>query len=152
MRAGWGTASSVALLDDRLFIQVDNEQQSFLVCLDTKTGKELWRVDRDEKSQYSSPYIWKNSQRTEIIVGGMVYRSYDPRTGQLLWQIDMNKGRSSATPLAVADRLYIGNEFRNRGGADDGGGRLYCITPGGRGDLTPSGDSMSGPFVAWRMG
>ncbi len=151
MRAGWGTASSIALQDNRLFIQVDNEQQSFLTCLDTKSGKEVWRTNRSESSQYSSPFLWKNSQRTELIVGGMVYRSYDPQTGRLLWQIDMDKGRSSATPTAVGDRLFIGNEFRNRGGPDDGGGRLYCITPGGEGDITPPDDSMTGPFVQWRM-
>ena len=140
MRAGWGTASSLAMLEDRLFIQVDNEQQSFLACLDKKSGEEIWRTQRSERSQYSSPFIWRNSQRTEVIVGGMVYRSYDPRTGKMLWQIDMNKGRSSATPIAVGDELYIGNEFRNRGGADDGGGRLYCILPGGEGEITPPDD------------
>lgn len=151
MRAGWGTASSIALLEDRLFIQVDNEQQSFLTCRDTKLGSENWRTARDEKSQYSSPLVWKNSLRNEVIVGGMVYRSYDPETGKLLWQIDMNKGRSSATPVAVGDRLFIGNEFRNRGGPDDGGGRLYCITPGGQGDITPPEDGRQGPHVPWRM-
>lgn len=151
MRAGWGTASSIALMGNRIFVQVDNEQDSFLACLKTTSGEEIWRVKRDEKSQYSSPFLWKNSQRTELIVGGMIYRSYDPETGNLLWQIDMNKGRSSASPVAVGDSLYIGNEFRNRGGADDGGGRLYCIKPGGEGDITPPDDGMSGPFVQWRM-
>lgn len=151
MRAGWGTASSPTLLDDRLFVQVDNQEQSFLVAIDTATGEEAWRVPRDEQSQYSSPFIWKNSQRTELIVGGMVYRSHAPATGELLWQIDMNKGRSSATPVAIGDRLYIGNEFRNRGGDDDGGGRLYAVMPGGQGDITPPGNSTSGEFVQWRM-
>ena len=151
MRAGWGTASSPTLLDDRLFIQVDNQEQSFLVALETSSGDEIWRVKRDELSQYSSPFVWKNSLRNELIIGGMVYRSHDPTTGKLLWQLDMNKGRSSATPVAIGDRLYIGNEFRNRGGPDDGGGRLYAITPGGSGDITPPDDGMSGEFVQWRM-
>ena len=151
MRAGWGTASSPTLFDDRLFIQVDNQQQSFLVALDVHTGNEIWRVDREESSQYSSPFLWKNSLRNELIVGGMVYRSHDPATGTLLWKLDMNKGRSSATPVAIGDRLYVGNEFRNRGGEDDGGGRLYAIKPGGSGDITPPNDGTSGEFVQWRM-
>ena len=151
MRADWGTSSSPALLNDRLFLQVDNEEQSFLVALDTASGEEKWRVKREEKSQYSSPFIWKNSVREELIAGGMVYRSYDPATGKLLWTLNMNKGRSSATPIAVNDRLFVGNEFRNRGGSDDGGGRLYCVKPGGTGDITPPDDGMSGPFIQWRM-
>lgn len=151
MRAGWGTASSPTILGSQLFVQVDNQEQSFLVSLNTATGSEIWRVNRDEKSQYSSPLIWKNSLRTELIVGGTIYRSYAPESGELLWEIDMDKGRSSATPLAVGDRLFLGNEFRNRGGEDDGGGRLYCIKPGGAGDITPTDDAMSGKFVQWRM-
>lgn len=151
MRAGWGTSSSPTLLDGHLFIQVDNHEKSFLVALNTKSGEEAWRVRRDELSQYSSPIIWKNSLRKELIVGGMVYRSYDPTTGKLLWQLDMNKGRSSATPVAVGDRLFVGNELRNRGGDDDGGGRLYAIKPGGAGDITPPEDAKSGKFIAWRM-
>lgn len=151
MRADWGTASSPTLLDDLLFIQVDNQEQSFMVALDSESGETKWKIDREELSQYSSPFVWKNSLRTELIVGGMTYRSHDPATGKLLWELDMNKGRSSATPVAIGDRLYVGNEFRNRGGADDGGGRLYSIRPGGSGDITPPDDAMSGEFVQWRM-
>jgi outer membrane protein assembly factor BamB len=150
-RAGWGTASSPTILDDRLFVQVDNQVQSFLVALDTKTGEEIWKINRDENSQYSSPLVWKNSLRTELIVGGMIYRSHDPATGELLWSLDMDKGRSSATPIAIGDRLYVGNEFRNRGGEDDGGGRLYAVKPGGSGDITPANDEITGEFIEWRM-
>ena len=151
MRAGWGTSSSPTLLDNRLFIQVDNQEQSFLVALESTSGEEIWRVKREESSQYSSPLVWKNSLRNELIVGGMIYHSHDPKTGKLLWKLDMNKGRSSATPIAIGDRLYIGNEFRNRGGEDDGGGRLYAIKPGGSGDITPADDGLSNEFVQWRI-
>ncbi len=151
MRAGWGTSSSPTLLDNRLFIQVDNQEQSFLVALESTSGEEIWRVNREELSQYSSPFIWKNSLRNELIVGGIIYHSYDPKTGKLLWKLDMNKGRSSATPIAIGDRLYIGNEFRNRGGEDDGGGRLYAIKPGGSGNITPADDGITNEFVQWRI-
>ncbi len=149
MRADWGTASSPVLFDGRLYVQVDNQVDSFLVALDCKKGDEVWRVSRDEKSQYSSPMVWSNSLRNELIVGGMVYRSYDPDTGELLWQLDMAKGRSSATPVADGDRLFVGNELRNRGGEDDGGGRLFCVKPGGSGDITPLDESPKSEFVEW---
>lgn len=151
MRAGWGTSSSPVLFEDKLFLQIDNEQQSFVVALDARTGDQIWKVNRDEASTYSSPIIWQNSERAELVAGGMVYRSYDPETGQLLWQLDMEKGRSSATPLAVGDRLYIGTEFRNRGGADDGGGFLFAVKPGGAGDISPPKGAGSSPFVEWKI-
>lgn len=150
MRAGWGTSSSPVLYDDKLFLQIDNEQQSFVIALDAETGEQVWRVDREEKSQYSTPVLWRNSLRHELIAGGMHCRSYDPKTGELLWELDMAKGRSSASPLAVGDRLYVGTELRNRGGPDDGGGFLFAIQPGGSGDITPKADEDSSEFVLWK--
>jgi outer membrane protein assembly factor BamB len=107
-------------------------------------------VSRDEKTQYSSPIIWKNSRRAELVAGGMFYRSYDPESGELLWQLDMSKGRSSATPLADGDRLYVGTEFRNRGGPDDGGGFLFAVKAGASGDITPELTDSSSDHLAWR--
>ena len=150
MRAGWGTSSSPILFNEKLYLQIDNERQSFVVALNASTGEEIWRATRNEKSQYSSPIIWQNSQRNELIVGGMVYRSYDPETGKLLWELDMEKGRSSATPLADGDRLYVGTEFRNRGGADDGGGYLFAVKPGGTGDISLRENQTESEFIAWR--
>lgn len=150
-RGDWGTSSSPTLFEDKLFVQFDNDEASALIALGTKSGEEIWRVKREERTQYSSPIVWQNSLRAELIVGGMVYRSHDPNTGEELWRLDMNKGRSSATPIAVGDRLFVGNEFRNRGGSDDGGGRLYAVLPGGSGDITPPGSETSGEYVAWRM-
>jgi outer membrane protein assembly factor BamB len=149
-RAGWGTASSPVLYRDKLYLQIDNEEESFLVALDAKSGRQVWRVFRDEATQYSSPVIWQNSQRAELIAGGMIYRSYDPETGALLWQLDMAKGRSVATPVADGDQLYVGTEFRNRGGPDDGGGFLFAIKAGASGNITSAAGASNGYGVVWR--
>jgi outer membrane protein assembly factor BamB len=61
----------------------------------------------------------------------------------------MEKGRSSATPLAIGDRLFVGTEFRDRGGADDGGGFLIAIRPGGSGNISPSAASK-GDAILWK--
>lgn len=153
MRAGWGTSSSPVLFEDRVLLQIDNEQQSFVVALDAKSGDELWRADREEPSQYSSPVIWQNSLRTELVTGGEVCRSYDPETGRVLWELDMEKGRSSSTPLVVGDRLFVGTEFRNRGGSDDGGGYLFAVRPTEDGikidwKSPDSGIQMASPVLA----
>ena len=134
-----------------MFLQVDNERQSFLVALEGATGSEVWRVERSEPSQYSSPIIWQNSLRHELIAGGQVYRSYAPETGELLWELDMNKGRSSATPLALGDRLYVGTEFRNRGGEDDGGGYLFALQPGGAGNISPVPGQPRNHAIVWQL-
>ena len=59
-RMGWGTAASPALYKDRLFVVNDNEDKSYLLALDTKNGSEAWHVERNEKSNWASPFVWKN--------------------------------------------------------------------------------------------
>lgn len=151
MRAGWGTSSSPVLEDSKLFLQIDNQEQSFIVALDAATGEEVWRRDRDEPSHYSTPVVWNNSQRTEILTCGQQARSYDPNTGDLLWEMDLTGGRSSATPLAIGDRLYIGTELRNRGGDDDGGGMLFAVKSGAKGDISLAEGTASNEFVLWKL-
>ncbi len=78
-RHGWGTAASPALHGDRLYIVNDNEEQSFLCALDKASGEIVWVKNRDEGSNWSPPFVWENSQRTEIITTGTgKIRSYDP--------------------------------------------------------------------------
>ena len=69
-RNGWGTASSPVLHDGRVYLVVDNEEQSYLAALSAETGAELWRTDRDEGSNWSTPFVWEHDGRTEIVTTG----------------------------------------------------------------------------------
>ena len=69
-RHGWGSGASPILHEDRLYIVNDNDGQSFLAAYDKRTGEELMRVDRDEGSNWATPFIWENNLRTEIITAG----------------------------------------------------------------------------------
>lgn len=142
MRHDWGTASSPILFDGLLFLQIDSQDQSFVIALNPATGDDVWRTDRDEPSHYSSPIVWKNSIRSEMITCGRSARSYDPRTGELLWEMFLEGGRSSATPLAAGDRLFIGSEARNRGGDDDGGGYLFAVRAGANGKVQTESEDV----------
>ena len=84
-RLGWGPAASPVLHRDILFIVNDNDEQSFVVALDAATGEERWRVDRDEGTNWSTPFVWQNEQRTELVTTGSdLVRSYDLQ-GRELW-------------------------------------------------------------------
>lgn len=163
MAMGFGTGSSPALADGRLFIQCDNEQKSFLVALDGKTGAELWRVDRPERTSYSTPFIWKNQMRTEVVcLGNSHVRSYDPATGKQLWELGGMTGQAKASPAASAELLYVGSG----GGFGGGGGRgapggpsggfgfnsnrpLFAVKAGASGDTTLKGGATSNEGIAW---
>jgi outer membrane protein assembly factor BamB len=117
---GQGTASSPAADAGRVFVQVDNEERSFLVALDGQTGRELWRADRDEGTTFASPIVWKNKVRTELVtVGGQKARSYDPATGKVLWELSLGGGQCTASPVAADERVYVG--VGGRGGPGGGG-------------------------------
>jgi len=141
---GWGTGSSPVLYRGRLYVQVDNEEQSFLVALDSATGQETWRVDRDEKTSYSTPFIWKHSTGTELVTGGKTARSYDPETGKLLWELRMAGHYTIPSPVAEGDHLFLGNTaFR------DTPGTLFCVRAGAEGDITPAEGETTSSGVVW---
>jgi outer membrane protein assembly factor BamB len=141
---GFGTGSSPVLADGRLFVQCDNEKNSFLVAFDAKTGKELWKVDRPGKSSWSTPLVWKTKQRTELVVcGSQKVISYDPATGKVLWELGGIRATFEASPVADAERVYFGS------GGPMGDGRLFAVNAGASGDITLKDGETSSDAVAW---
>ena len=145
-QAGWGSGSSPILLDDVVIIQCDNDESSFLAGLDKKTGDELWRIARDEKSNWSTPYLWKNKLRTELVVaGGRKMRSYDPVTREVLWEM-AGSGRTSVSPTGDDEMLYVDSVDGFQGSP----GRFAAIRVGASGDISlPDEKTTSGKYVAW---
>jgi outer membrane protein assembly factor BamB len=143
---GWGTGSSPVLHKGVLYLQVDNEEHSFLVALNANTGYEIWKLDRDEKTNYSTPLIWENSGRTELVVGGKKARSYDPKTGEILWELKVGGYYNIPSPVADKDFLYLGNKaFR------DTPGSLQCIRAGASGEITPADGETTSKAVVWTI-
>ena len=106
-RNGWGSAASPVLHGGRLFVVNDNDEKSFLSAFDARSGRPLWRVERDEKSNWATPYVWVNDQRTELITPGTrKVRSYDLE-GKLLWELGGMSSIVIPTPFAHAGLLYV---------------------------------------------
>ena len=143
-RTGWGGAASPVAYKDRVFIVNDNEERSFIAAYDARTGDEVWRVARDEASNWASPFIWENDQRTEIITkGAKKIRSYS-LDGKLLWEISGVTTLDVPTPFARNGLLYIESGYPT-----DSKKPVYAIRPGASGDITPKGDETSNEFIVW---
>jgi outer membrane protein assembly factor BamB len=160
MAMGHGTGSSPVLDGGCLFIQCDNEEKSFLVALDAKTGRELWRVARSERTAWSTPLVWKNKVRTEVVcVGTQHTRSYDPATGKQLWELGGMSGQIKASPVADAEMLYVGTGGGfggfgggGRPGGRDGGGKpLFAVKAGASGDITLKDGAKANEGIAWHL-
>jgi outer membrane protein assembly factor BamB len=128
----WGDGSSPALVGDAVIVVQDNEQASFVYAFDKRTGRELWKQPRDEKSSWTTPFILTRDGKTQVIINGAkAVRSYDPATGEVLWQcsgLGIN-----VTPMVVVDgsTIYAMSGQRTSPMA-------MAIKMGGMGDLTDS--------------
>jgi outer membrane protein assembly factor BamB len=145
-RYNWGTAASPVLYKDWLFIVNDNDEQSFAVALGKMKGTQMWRVERDEKSNWATPYIWENEKRTELITCGTgKIRSYDLE-GNLLWELGGMSNIVIPTPFAKHGLLYVSSGYVN-----DKKRPIFAIRPGAHGDITLEEGQSSNEFIAWRQ-
>jgi len=145
MRTGWGPASSPALDNGRVYIVNDNEERSFVAAFDARTGKELWRTDRaDERSNWSTPFVWRNNLRTEIVTtGSKKVRSYDT-DGRLIWELSGMTSIHAVTPMASHGLLFISSGYTT-----DALRPAYAIRPGATGDISLAGEERTNSFVVW---
>ena len=145
-RWGYGTASSPALHEGRLYIANDSEDQSYLLALDKKDGSEIWRVEREEPTTWSTPFIWQNGQRTEIVsMARNKLRSYDT-DGTVLWELSRLSSLAIPTPFSADGLLYVTSGYMN---SDER--PIYAIRPGASGDITLAEGQTSSDFIAWSV-
>lgn len=144
MRNGWGTAASPVLYKDRLYVVNDNDEESYLEALDKKTGKIIWQVARDEASNWSTPYVWENSERTEIVTTGTDrVRSYD-LDGNVLWTLEGMSSITISNPYESKGLLYITSGY-----IMDKSKPIYAIRPGASGDISLGDTETANEFIVW---
>jgi outer membrane protein assembly factor BamB len=147
MRTGWGPASSPVLHAGRLYIVNDNEEDSSVSALDARTGAEIWRVARDEKSNWSTPFVWENGLRTELVTPGTgKTRAYD-LGGRLLYELGGASAITIATPYAAHGLLYVSSGF-----VLDRSRPIWAIRAGATGDITLRDNETESPAIAWSRG
>ena len=131
MAGRFGEGRSPALNGGTLLTVFDHQGQSFVSALDKRTGKEVWRRDRDERSSWSLPLITEFGGRTQAIVSASgKIRSYDLETGEVIWEC-AGLG-SNVIPAVVRDRDMV---YAMSGHRDP---NLLAIRLGGEGDITDS--------------
>ena len=138
-RNGFGEGSSPALHGNTLVINWDHEGESFIVALDKRNGKELWRATRDEVTSWSTPLIVTPAAG---VVQGIVsatnrVRAYDLTNGAVLWETGGMTVNAIPSPVAAEGMVYVTSGFR--------GSALRAIRfAEAKGDITGS------PAVVWK--
>jgi len=145
-KMNWGTGSSPIIHDGVVYLQIDSEKESTIQAMKALTGERLWVIPRDEKTSWATPFIWKNSQRTELVANATnKVRSYEPKSGKLLWELGRNSSIAVPTPFAGDDLLYVSSGYV----MDMVNKPLYAVKPGVSGDITPKGKETTSPGLEW---
>lgn len=128
-RNGFGEGASPALAGNTLLIHWDQEDQSFIVALDKKTGREIWRKNRDERSSWSTPLIVEGGGKLQAIVAATTRtRSYDVATGDVIWEASGLTPNVIPTPVTGHGLVYVTSGFQ--------GNSVQAIKLTSRGDVT----------------
>lgn len=134
-----GEGSSPLLHKEKLIVNWDHEGESFLVAFDKLTGKQIWKVARDEKTSWSTPIVVEHAGRTQVVVSATKrVRGYDIATGKLLWECDGLTDNVVASPVQWRDMVIAGNSYYRQA--------MVGIRLAGA-----SGDISKSTNVAWRL-
>lgn len=153
----WGYASSPLLFEDSLYVQVlhgmKTDDPSYVMRIDKKNGKTLWKVDRptnairESPDSYTTPGLLRYGKTTEIVItGGDCVTGHDPATGKELWRANgLNPDnnpfyRIVASPIVFNEIIYAPTRVKP----------LLALKAGGRGDITTSHllwSTVNGPDV-----
>jgi outer membrane protein assembly factor BamB len=129
MRLSFGEGAAPLLDGDTLYLKFDQEQGSYLLAVDKRTGKDLWRVDRDERSSWSQPLAVTHNGRKQIIVSATnKVRSYDPASGKVIWECAGLGSNVIPNPVRFEDMVLVMSGHRDP--------NLLAIRLGREGDLS----------------
>ena len=129
MRRQFGEGTAAVLHGDALILNFDHEADSFIVVLHKGTGEELWAMERDERSSWAPPLVVEHGEREQVVVTGTnKVRSYDLRSGELIWECAGLGTNAIPTPVRVGDTVLVMSGHRRA--------NLMSIRLGRTGDLT----------------
>ena len=124
-----GFASSPIVYQDVVIVANEQLGDSFLAAYDCNTGEERWRCQREGGVQtaYSVPCILELDDGTEQIIfhstaHGMT--GINPRTGELLWSIDVFNKRCVSSPVVAGGYIF------GSSGQGGSGEALVAVKPG----------------------
>ena len=109
----FGEGSCPIIHGDTIIVLQDHEGQSFIIALDKRTGDELWKIDRDERTTWTSPIVVEENGKYQIIVPATNRtRSYDLENGDVLWECGGMTRNVIPSPVYTDGHVYIISGFR----------------------------------------
>jgi|WetSurSiteA1Bulk_404760.scaffolds.fasta_scaffold00102_16 outer membrane protein assembly factor BamB len=144
-KAEWEFASSPIIHKGVVIIQCDVLEKSFVAAYDVKTGKELWKSERDEYPGWCTPNIYTNNGKTYVAVNGFKHRGgYDFETGKEVWKMSGGGDIQIPTPIVGNNLIYF-NSAHGRSSP------IIAVKTSATGDITLKADETSNAGVQWSL-
>jgi len=150
-----GAGSSPVIFRDLLLLHYDGSDLQYVVALDKRTGKTVWKTPRsidfqdlgpdgkpqaegDMRKAFATPQIITVEGAPLLIsMGAKATYAYDPLTGKERWRVEERTHHSASTrPVFGFGLVFLPTGFPK--------GELLAVRPEGRGDVTST-------HVAWRL-
>ena len=139
----WGFASSPVIGKDRVYIQCDILTNGFVAALNLADGKELWRTGRDDTATWSTPTIFNEGEREQLIVNGWKHMGgYDLLTGKELWRMSGGGDCPVPTPLVWNGLIFLTSAHGPRR-------PLYAVRTDATGEVSLRSGAATNRYVAW---
>jgi len=143
--AEWEFASSPIIYNGVLIIQCDVLENSFVAAYDIKTGKELWKTQRDEYPGWCTPAIYTNEGKTYVALNGYKRRAgYDFESGREVWRMSGGGDIQIPTPITGNDMIY----FNSAHGASS---PIIAVSANATGDITLKNNETSNEYIKWSI-
>lgn len=128
-----GYGASPIVYENTLIVMNDQDAESFVVALDLKSGKPVWKSTRrntDQSAGYGTPCLAQGLLLTTSAAHGIA--ALDPKSGRQIWEAKVFDKRAVSSPVVVGDLVF--------GSCGSGGGGNYvaAVKMGGKGDVTGS--------------
>jgi outer membrane protein assembly factor BamB len=104
-----GLGSSPAQTDGAVILLIDHAGPSYLLALDKKTGKDVWKTDRPSRSSWTSPVVAEQNGRPVVLTSsGGALTANDAATGKQLWEMGGLTGNTIPSPTVLGDLVLVG--------------------------------------------
>jgi outer membrane protein assembly factor BamB len=103
----FGTSASPILWNDLVVLVCDQDENSFLIAVSRRTGKQAWRVSRGEfRRSFATPLVWRHHGDEELIVPGSIWLTSYHHDGTERWRYSGTSRVACSSPGASEDMLF----------------------------------------------
>src|SRR5690606_17487653 len=107
-RNEFGEGSSPTIAGNMILVPWDHEGPSYLYALNKLSGDIIWRTERDEPTNWSTPLVLKHDGKDQVILNGQnCARAYDLATGKELWRCGGRTQRPAASAVGSGDMVFV---------------------------------------------